>query len=234
MEVLLAVVAVLSLATTLVLGVHSARTSSRSASAAEASSEAAQRSLDVATEQLRTSVAAQNESLRLSREQLASAVAAQQAALQPYVWADLRPRDDAGMLVLVVGNAGPTVATDVQLVFAPPLRQIVPVDRAELADKIESKVGSGIGSVAPGRTFMWNLGVAFAFFPGTDAVPALEVTVTANGPSGRLDPVSYPIDLENLRHQAARPSGLALLEAPLKKIDDRLDKIARAVAKGLP
>lgn len=234
MEVLLAVIAVLSLATTLVLGVHNAKMSSRSASASEASSEAAQRSLDVATEQLRTSVAAQNESLRLSREQLANAIAAQEAALQPYVWADLRPRDDAGMLVLVVGNAGPTVATDVRLVFAPALRQIVPSDRAALADEIEARVGAGIGSIAPGRTFIWNLGVAHAFFPGSDPVPALMVTVTANGPSDRLNPVCYPIELEDLRHQAARPSGFALLEAPLKKIDDRLDKIARAVAKRFP
>lgn len=234
MEVVLTGVAVLSLVATLVLGVLSTKTASRSASAAEASSEAAQRSLDVAAEQLRTSTAAQNESLRLAREQLASAVAAQAAATQPYVWADLRSRDDAGMLVLVVGNTGPTVATDVRLVFEPPLRQIVPKDRADLAAEIEKKIGSGIGSVAPGRTFVWNLGVTYAFFPDPDAVPALKVTVTAIGPAGALDPLSYPIDLEDLRHQAARPSGLAVLEAPLKKIDDHLGKIARALPKLRP
>ncbi len=72
--------------------------------------------------------------------------------MQPYVWADLRPRDDADMLVLVVGNTGSTVASDVRLVFEPPLREIVPADKAELAADIEQKIGSGIGSVAPGRT----------------------------------------------------------------------------------
>lgn len=234
MEIVLAVVALVSLATNLILGIHSARTSSRSASAAETAAGAAQRSLDVATEQLGSSTVAQGESLRLAREQLASAIASQEAALQPYVWADLRPRDDAGMLVLVVGNAGPTVATEVRLTFEPPLRRVVPDDRAEVAEKIEARVGSGIGSIAPGRTFMWNLAVAYAFFPGSDAVPTMKVTVSANGPRGPLEPVSYPIELEDLRHQAARPSGLALLEAPLEKIDGRLEKIARALAKHPP
>lgn len=41
---------------------------------------------------------------------------------EPYVWADLRPDDrKGGLLVLVVGNSGPTVATDVVVWFQPPL-----------------------------------------------------------------------------------------------------------------
>lgn len=107
------VIAVISLVISVVFGVVSARTSWLSARAAQRSAVSAEKSQEV------------------SARQLEASVTAQEAALQPYVWADLKPREDGGMLVFVVGNAGPTVATDVRIVFDPLLSSIVPAVRPE-------------------------------------------------------------------------------------------------------
>jgi hypothetical protein len=172
------------------------------------------------------SAAAAEESRRIAEQQLSNAVLAQEAAMQPYVWADLRPRDDGQMLVFVVGNAGPTVATDVRVKFDPPLEDVVPEGRRERAHLVADRLSEGLRSIAPGRTFMWNLGVGIAFFSSEegDSAADLAVTVSAVGPAGRLDPVEYVIALEDLRHQASRAVGVALLEQPLKRIADALKK----------
>lgn len=194
-------IAVLSVGVSYYLGVRNTRASERSAAAAE-------------------------ESRRIAERQLSNAVRAQEAALQPYVWADLRPRDDGQMLVFVVGNAGPTVATDVHVTLVPPLVDIVPEGRRERARQVSDRLSHGLRSIAPGRTFMWNLDVGFAFFSDEDggAVAEMTVTITATGPAGQLDPVEYVIALEDLRHQASRAVGVALLEQPLKRIADALKK----------
>jgi hypothetical protein len=73
---------------------------------------------------------------------------------------------------------------------------------------------------------MWNLDVGFAFFSDEDCDSATDVTVTiaAAGPVGQLDSVDYVIALEDLRHQASRAVGVALLGQPLKRIADALKK----------
>ncbi len=44
-------------------------------------------------------------------------------AAQPYVWADVRSDDESGVLLnLVVGNSGPTVATNVRIKIDPRCR----------------------------------------------------------------------------------------------------------------
>lgn len=136
-------IAVLSVGLSYYLGVRNTRASERSAAAAE-------------------------ESRRIAERQLSNAVRAQAAALQPYVWADLRPRDDGQMLVFVVGNAGPTVATDVQVTLVPSLEDIVPEGRRERARLVSNRLSHGLRSIAPGRTFMWNLDVGFAFSSDED------------------------------------------------------------------
>jgi len=165
-------------------------------------------------------------SQQLAERQFAAAVQAQEARLQPYVWADLRPRDDGQMLVFVVGNSGPTVATDVRVTCRPALVDIVPKEQQEKARVIEDLLRSGLSSIAPGRTFMWNLGVAHTYFPndGADPVGSLELDINALGPRGELEVVRYVIALEDLKQQAARATGIALLEAPLKAIAKALNE----------
>lgn len=157
------IVAAISVGLSCYLGVRNARASERSASAAE-------------------------ESRRISEQQLANAVRAQEAALQPYVWADLRPRDDGTMLVFVVGNAGPTVATDVHITLLPPLEEIVPDSRRERARLVSERLSNGLRSIPPGRTYMWNLDVGFAFFSedATNAASDVTVRISGVGPTGQL------------------------------------------------
>lgn len=182
------------------------------------------RTADASVEASRRSARAAEESQLIAERQLASAVRAQESALQPYVWADLRPRDDGGMLVLVVGNSGPTVATNVRITFEPSLQSLVPTDRRDVAHRLELRLRSGLRSIAPSRLQTWNLGVAHKFFPneGEDAVPEVMVTIAYEGPTGPVEQTSYFIALEDLKHQAARAVGTALLEQPLRAIAEAL------------
>lgn len=172
------------------------------------------------------SARAAGESARIARDQLEATLAAHRAALLPYVWADLRPRDDADTLMLQVGNTGPTVATNVAVTFDPPLVNIALHDREEDTRALEALCKSGLGSLAPGRTFRWSLGPIHRHFPntGADPVPSITLTVTAKGPGGvDIDPLLYVIKMEDLKHQARRPESFALVEKPLLKISKTLE-----------
>ncbi len=159
---------------------------------------------------------AAEETQRLSARQLESTVAAHEAATQPYVWLDLRPRDDGGMFSLVIGNSGPTVATDVHVTLDPALTAIIP-DPAAAA--ITNRLRSGLRSLAPGRVLEWNVGVAHMFYAPTGADPVdVTVTINANGPHGSIPELQYVISLGDIRNNSARPRGLAILEKPLERI----------------
>lgn len=81
-------------------------------------------------------------------------------AAQPYVWVDIRPDDAMGTLLnLVIGNSGPTVATNVRVNVDPPLPAIDQFkDRVGAA---EQRLADGLQSLAPGRIFTWPLGQGF-------------------------------------------------------------------------
>lgn len=203
MDAAIFIVTLVSVLFAIVVGTHSMRTSERSAQAAARSA-------------------------RIAQEQLEAMLEAQRAAMLPYVWADIRMRDDAGMLTLVIGNSGPTVATDVVVTFEPALTSIIDprstrqVERAAAAEK---RCASGLGSLAPGRTSQWSLDVLHKHFPegGAEPVPSIELRIDALGPeSTPLPQLTYVIDLEDLKHQDARPQGLALLEKPLHRILEAL------------
>lgn len=199
-------VAILSLLSSIILGLRNTRISRHAAVAAERSADAAEGSQG------------------LSQRQLANSIAVQEAAAQPYIWADLRPRDDGGMLVFVVGNAGPTVATDVRITFQPSLESLVPDPELEDALRLEARARAGLRSIPPGRTFVWNMGAAHTYFSdqGKGPAPELKVTIEGSGPRGALETVSYYIALEDLRHQADRAVGVAVLEQPIKQIAEVL------------
>jgi hypothetical protein len=60
--------------------------------------------------------------VKVAKQQTKSQQKLHEDAAQPYVWVDLRPTDgDGHIMLLVVRNEGPTVATDVQIAFDPPV-----------------------------------------------------------------------------------------------------------------
>lgn len=229
-----AVIALLSLVAAVVIGVRSLKASERAAEAAELSATTANGSLRLAATQLETSATAQSESLRLGQAQLESSIRAHVDSLQPYLWVDLRARDDgSGMMVLVLGNSGPTVATDVHVEFQPPLSHLVPPNHVADANHVEERFRQGISSIAPGRVITWALGLAWEFFTDAafDSAPAtaIEIKIVATGPHGPIAPLTYSIALEDLKHQELRPVGLGLVEAPLKKLEKDLAEIVKVL-----
>lgn len=126
-------------------------------------------------------------------------------AAQPYVWVDVRPDDAMGTLLnLVVGNSGPTVATNVRVKIDPPLPAIDQFeDRVEAAQQL---LADGLQSLAPGRIFTWPLGQGFNLLTDDGPQP-YEFTVTADGPFGHVPELTYVVNISDLRGALDRPPG---------------------------
>lgn len=172
-------------------------------------------------------------SLKLAQEQLEHALAVQRDSTQPYVWADLRPRDDGQIMDFVLGNSGPTVATDIHVSFDTPLDYVVPDAEVKDAQHVQELLRSGVKSLAPGRSVSWSLGATWAFFePEMDSRPkCFKMAVTATGPFGEVPTVEIAVSLDDQKHQSARALGVALLEQPLKKVESHLGEIKKALVK---
>jgi hypothetical protein len=144
-------------------------------------------------------------------------------AAQPYVWADVRPDESETIILnLVIGNSGPTIATDVRVTIDPPLPA-----HDQLKDRVstaQEMLADGISSIPPGRTLTWMLG------PGFDVIAengpqAHTCTVTANGPFGPVPPLTYTLDIAHWRGQPARQTGN--LHQVTKAITDLASKVSR-------
>lgn len=57
-------------------------------------------------------------------------------------------------MVFVLGNSGPTVATNVHVAFQPALSCVVPMGKVADANHVQDRLREGLSSVAPGRTFI--------------------------------------------------------------------------------
>lgn len=118
---------------------------------------------------------------------------------QPYVWADIRPSDQSmHLMMLVLHNEGPTTATNVVVSFEPPL----PREIGESQSFSEYRV---VG-MPPGRTMRWHLNMAPDWLDGTSA-KRFKVTIAADGPFGKVTPVTYELDVEEYRQASATPPG---------------------------
>ncbi len=140
----------------------------------------------------------------------------QRDAAQPYVWADFRLDERNGViLVVVVQNDGPTVATDVRVVFDPPLEGTEP--NRTLPDPARV-----IPSMPPGRRLVWHLDAAPDRF--ASALPLrYVVTITGRGPFGGMDALRYVLDLEDFRRASSIANGsLAGIEDSVKKVAEAL------------
>lgn len=144
-------------------------------------------------------------------------------AAQPYVWVDIRPDDSTGTLLnLVVGNSGPTVATNVRVKTEPPLPFIDQLkDRVAAAERL---LAEGIQSLPPGRTYSWPLGQGFDLIE-SDSPSEYRFTVAANGPFGVMPTLAYVVDLSALQGVLDRPAG------NLHQLTLAVKDLAKAVAK---
>ncbi len=126
-------------------------------------------------------------------------------AAQPFVWVDIRPDALTGILLnLVVGNSGPTVATNVRVTADPALPRIEQL--AERVATAEKLLARGIPSLPPGRTYTWPLGQGFNLI-SDDAPQAYTFTVEAEGPFGAIPVMTYVVDLAALKGAMDRPTG---------------------------
>ena len=141
-------------------------------------------------------------------------------AAQPYVWVDVRPDDVTGTLLnLVIGNSGPTVATNVRVQIEPPLPAIDQL--RERIQAAQARLADGIRSLAPGRTIAWPLGQGFNLL-NTGGPQVHTFTVTADGPFGAVPSQTYVIDLADLRGSLDRP-------APLHKLAEVVEELSRTL-----
>lgn len=149
------------------------------------------------------------------------------AAAQPYVWADIRPdTGQGGLLTLVVGNSGPTIATDVRISFDPALDMPFE-DETQHAVQILAR---GLPSLPPGRNWQWNLGSAGQIV-GDDSPRTYEIEVRANGPFGEVEPITYAVNIDDLKQTRVAPDGnLHLVAQAMSETNNALTKIADAVA----
>ncbi len=126
-------------------------------------------------------------------------------AAQPYVWIDLRPDDEHGkFLLLIVGNSGPTVATQIRVTFDPRLE--LPSEGTSHGAEARELLARGISSLPPGRQMKWKLGIASQLIADGYAL-AYTATVLGDGPFGPLEPLTYTIHLDDIRSTLAVPDG---------------------------
>ena len=141
-----------------------------------------------------------------------------ESAAQPYVWADFRVSDDNGWSFgFVLGNSGPTIATNVRVHVDPPLPAS---DRAsEIVDQVRPKLERGLASVAPGRELTWPLGSSPELVNRLGSTRH-EVRIEYDGPFGPVEPTEFVFDFNDVRETTARHYGT------LRGIQKSVDKLA--------
>lgn len=153
-------------------------------------------------------------------------------AAQPYVWADVRPDEEHGVLLeLIVGNSGPTIATGVKVKIEPPLPSIPELEGAQAA---QAMLGQGLKSLPPGRTLRWWLGQGWSVLT-KDGPQIHRFTITASGPFGEVPELSYDIDLAEFRGQESRAQGsLKGLTEAVTKLTEPVKAVANKLSADQP
>lgn len=141
------------------------------------------------------------------------------SAAQPYIWADLRPDDaQGGLLLFVLGNSGRTVATNVRVVTTPPLDDASTHPRTR---RVVDQLSQGLSSLPPGRTMVWSLGPLRAHLSQDEPARCYVVQIDAEGPYGPVPTLKYTLDLEDLRvTKAPRDGSMHLIAEAIKQAGD--------------
>ncbi|OUD02728.1 hypothetical protein [Streptomyces swartbergensis] len=166
---------------------------------------------------------------------------AQREQAQPYVVADIRERvPGSQLLCFFIENSGPTMARDVQLTIDPPLRST----RGDEATAIlNNAVTRKIPVLPPKRQLMYLMDVGHQLF-SSDLPHRYTVVVNCSGPFGPVEPLTYTIDLDVLKHSLLNRESLewsahVLAEETKKarkaqeKQADAMDRLFRTAANEL-
>lgn len=139
---------------------------------------------------------------------------------QPYVFADIRSSEhEPQLVVLLIRNQGPTVATDVRVTFSPAIA--VDPARPDIGPLSELTVSS----LAPGAQIVRACGVGSTWL---DQSPdRITITVNGQGPHGTLAPVRHHIDMIALRQSLAAHKTLHHVVQAVEKIAKGVDAITR-------
>ncbi|MFE4417698.1 hypothetical protein [Streptomyces sp. NPDC056817] len=122
---------------------------------------------------------------------------AQREQSEPYVVADIRERvPGSELLVFVIENTGPTMARDVQLTVDPPLQSSLGDDTAA---ELNAAVTRRISVLPPKRQLIFLMDVGHGLF-SSDAPRLYTVRIESSGPFGPIEPLTYTIDLDVLKH----------------------------------
>lgn len=149
-----------------------------------------------------------------------------EAAEQPYIWADVDVQQPNGwMLELIVGNSGPTVATNVRVRIDPPFK---PTTGHDDLKAVYLRLAEGISSLAPGRRLFWTLGPSPELVGG-DGPFAHTVSIDCDGPFGPVPTTQYVINLSDLTDSVAKRHGS--LREISKSIDDGTKALKEALKK---
>lgn len=137
-------------------------------------------------------------------------------AAQPYIWADVQPDDQSGVImVLVIGNSGPTIATNVKVKIEPPFPNIPQLGEAETG---QQRLAEGLRSLPPGRTMRWWLGQGFNLLK-PEGPQVHQITINGDRPFGPIPELRYDVDLSEYRGQDPSPKGnLHLLTKAVEKL----------------
>ncbi|QCY47072.1 hypothetical protein GcLGCM259_1339 [Glutamicibacter creatinolyticus] len=152
-------------------------------------------------------------------------------AAQPYVWADIQPDVQQGtMLHLVLGNAGPTLARNVRVSIDPPIPEHPSYSGATRV--AQNRVAEGILSLAPGRVIRWSLGRGFDLLEDENDETQYRLEVTAEGPYGPLEPVSFYIRPRDWREARDAPEGnLHLVRKEIQSLTDAVNTVGSKLVK---
>lgn len=172
----------------------------------------------------------QREQVEVAREQTRLQRAIADETVQPYVWADIQPDMKQGTILdLVIGNTGPTVATDVKVTLDAPLPQSTTV--LEDSGPLLQTLADGLRSLAPGRQIRWHLGTGPDLL-GEDAPQPVCIRVEATGPHGPLPTLEVPVDASQWRMAKDAPDGsLHLVRKSIQDLTKSVDKAASRLAQ---
>lgn len=140
--------------------------------------------------------------VHLMREQTKIQQRVAEESVQPYVWVDIQPSDTQGVSMhFVIGNSGPTVATDVRVSLSSPIE-----GRSPLWGQVQDRLKHGFSSLAPGRTVRWPISRAADLVESEESQPRT-IRIEYIGPYGPVGPIEYVIDLADYRESLDDPFG---------------------------
>jgi hypothetical protein len=137
---------------------------------------------------------------------------------EPYVIVDIQPQGQgSSVLYLVIQNIGPTMARNVKITVSP---ELASSHGADLDSALADALARTIPMLPPGRRLEYFFDSQQRF--GSDLPMTFDFTVTADGPAGPVEELSYTVDLNVLLESL-------IGERPSKRMEDKTQKLVDAV-----